>query len=88
LIDRKIITITHCVSEVMVADFFTKPLQVKRFRAIRDVILNITPLVDHRSVLVNNKKEDDQPKREDLWRQDCKEAHVCEYTFSEETIFE
>jgi len=63
LIDRKIITITHCVSKEMVANFFTKPLQGKRFRAIRDVIVNITPLVDHRSVLVNNKKEDDQPKR-------------------------
>jgi hypothetical protein len=61
LIDRKIITITHCVSEEMVADFFTKPLQGKRFKIIRDVILNLTLLVDHRSVLVNSKKENDQP---------------------------
>jgi hypothetical protein len=45
----------------MVADFFTKPLQGKRFKIIRDVILNLTLLVDHRSVLVNSKKENDQP---------------------------
>jgi hypothetical protein len=63
LIDRKIISITHCVMEEMIADFFTKPIQGKRFRIIRDITLNLTHSFDHRSVLVNSAKEDDQTKR-------------------------
>ena len=38
------IDITHCPTQSMVADFFTKPLQGAQFRLLRDVILGRTPL--------------------------------------------
>jgi hypothetical protein len=41
LIDRGVINVSHCMSEDMIADFFTKPLQGKRFDKFRDVILNV-----------------------------------------------
>jgi hypothetical protein len=41
LVDRGIIKVDHCVSEEMIADFFTKPLQGKRFQVLRDIILNL-----------------------------------------------
>jgi hypothetical protein len=55
--------LSHCVSEEMIADFFTKPIQGKMFKVIRDMILNLTPSVDHRSVLVNSTRENAQLKR-------------------------
>jgi sporulation protein YlmC with PRC-barrel domain len=58
LIDRGIIKLSHCISENMLADFFTKPLQGKRFQFLRDLILNIKSAAVHRSVLVNNNTED------------------------------
>jgi len=64
LIDRGIISILHCVSENMIADFFTKPLQGKRFQILRDLVLNIQSAVGHRSVLVNNNFEDALPQNE------------------------
>jgi hypothetical protein len=54
------------VSEEMIADFFTKPVQGKRFREIRDVILNLNPADEHRSVLVNSTKDVVQLKDLDL----------------------
>jgi hypothetical protein len=66
LLDRKIINLSHCVSEEMIADFFTKPVQGKRFREIRDVILNVNPPDEHRSVLVNSTKDIVQLKDLDL----------------------
>jgi hypothetical protein len=64
LIDRGVIKVSHCVSEDMVADFFTKPLQGKRFMHMRSIILNDTKLEDsvdtvtineHRSMLDTEK---------------------------------
>jgi len=46
--------------------FFTKPIQGKRFREIRDVILNVNPSNEHRSVLVNSTSETVQLKNSDL----------------------
>jgi hypothetical protein len=40
LIERGIIKVEHCMSDNMIADFFTKPLQGKRFQILRDIILN------------------------------------------------
>jgi len=55
LIDRGMIKLSHCVSDNMIADYFTKPTQGKRFLALRNLILNLNidhPIV-HRSVLGN-----------------------------------
>ena len=61
LIDRGVINVSHCMSEDMIADFFTKPLQGKRFDKFRDIILNvrsntwnIDTTIEHRSVLDNS----------------------------------
>jgi hypothetical protein len=54
LIDRGIVELSNCISEDMLADFFTKPLQGKRFLFMRNLILNIDSTAVHRSVLVNN----------------------------------
>ena len=40
LIDRGIVSVEHCNTTDMVADFFTKPIQGKRFQILRDIILN------------------------------------------------
>ncbi len=44
-IDRGVIKLSHCVSDSMIADYFTKPTQGKRFLALRDLILNLN--IDH-----------------------------------------
>jgi len=54
LIDRGILQVTHCVSEQIIADFFTKPLQGRRFEILRDVILNVHSSAVHRSMLANS----------------------------------
>ena len=33
----------HCTTERMIADFFTKPLQGKLFRFIRDIVMGLAP---------------------------------------------
>jgi hypothetical protein len=60
LIDREVVSLSHCMSEEMLGDFFTKPIQGKRFQILSDIILNIDSAVDHRSVLVNNNIKDAQ----------------------------
>jgi hypothetical protein len=40
LMERGIVKIEHCGTENMVSDFFTKTIQGKRFRVMRDIILN------------------------------------------------
>ena len=37
------ITVTHCPTERMIADYFTKPLLGKLFTVMRDAIMGITP---------------------------------------------
>jgi hypothetical protein len=56
LIDRKIITLEYCVSEKIIADTFTKPLQGNRY-----IILNQSqplntsdPALQYRSVFENS----------------------------------
>ena len=41
-IDRQEITLIHCPTKIMVADYFTKPLQGKLFEKFRDVIVGVT----------------------------------------------
>jgi len=61
LIDRGVVKVSHCLSEDMIADFFTKPLQGKHFAKLRDIILNflsasevLDTLLEHRSMLGNS----------------------------------
>jgi hypothetical protein len=54
LIDQGIIKLEHCVTDDMIADFLTKPLQRKCFVRLRDVMLNYVSSVEHRCVLENN----------------------------------
>ena len=56
MVKQKQISIEHCPTEVMLADYFTKPLQGKLFQQMRDQIMGIGPnateaAVAHRSVL-------------------------------------
>ena len=43
-VSLKNIVIKYCPTGQMVADFFTKPLQGKKFRDFRDMILGITQM--------------------------------------------
>jgi hypothetical protein len=42
-VDAKRVRIEHCRTDVMLADFFTKPLQGAPFKKLRDEIMNIDP---------------------------------------------
>jgi hypothetical protein len=60
LVDSGMITIEHCPTSHMLADFFTKPLQDHQFRKLRDQIMNLdssspyhSEHSSHRSVLKN-----------------------------------
>jgi hypothetical protein len=60
LLERGVISLEHCVSDVMIADFFTKPLQGRKFQLFRDLILNLnlndhdlTSALQYRSMLGN-----------------------------------
>ncbi|KAA8494658.1 Transcription initiation factor TFIID subunit 5 [Porphyridium purpureum] len=43
LLKRRVATMVHCSTEVMIADLLTKPLQGKRFAHLRDMILGRAP---------------------------------------------
>jgi hypothetical protein len=49
------VSIEHCPTGKMVADYFTKPLQGAQFKKLRDIIMNVAPsskyYSDQRSVL-------------------------------------
>ena len=53
--DKKVLTIQHCPTDKMLADFFTKPLHGSLFKWMRHHIMNIAPeskySMEHRSVL-------------------------------------
>jgi hypothetical protein len=53
LIDRGVIKLSHCLSDNMIAVFFTKLTQGRRFQMLRNLILNINHPIGHRSVLEN-----------------------------------
>ena len=40
---REKITITHCPTEHMIADYFTKPLLGNLFTSLRNIVMGITP---------------------------------------------
>ena len=42
ILQREKITVTHCLTERMIADYFTKPLLGKLFTVMRDIIIGIT----------------------------------------------
>jgi hypothetical protein len=53
--------VSHCLSEDMIADFFTKPFEGKQFVKLRDLILNMEPKsaslgtpLEHRGMLDNS----------------------------------
>ena len=48
----------YCPTDKMLADFFTKPLQGKKFRAFRDQILNAQRPVVQECVGTSNLKDD------------------------------
>ena len=56
LLERGIVELEHCSTEDMIADFFTKPVQGKKFQIMRDIILNRTTesALQYRSVLENS----------------------------------
>jgi hypothetical protein len=54
LIDKGVVKLTHCISDEMIADFFTKPIQGRKFAIMRDIISNLQSSGEHRSVLVDN----------------------------------
>ena len=43
ILKRENIEVKHCPTERMLADFFTKPLQGKLFRYLRDIVMGIAP---------------------------------------------
>ena len=43
VLKRERITVTHCPTEQMIADYFTKPLQGNLFTTLRDTIMGIIP---------------------------------------------
>ena len=43
-IDKGELSIEYCPTQLMIADYFTKPLQGKLFRAVRKVIMGHEPL--------------------------------------------
>jgi hypothetical protein len=59
LLERGIVSIEHCNTEDMVADFFTKPIQGKLFQILRDIILSHrdTSALQYRSMLGNSTRQ-------------------------------
>jgi hypothetical protein len=64
-VDSKRVSIEHCPTMDMIADYFTKPLQGAPFQKLRDLIMNIDPSSEyhsnnsaHRSVLRNISPEE------------------------------
>ena len=43
ILEKENIELKHCPTERMIADYFTKPLQGKLFRKLRDIIMGLSP---------------------------------------------
>ena len=54
---RENISIEHCRTDIMIADFFTKPLQGKLFRKMRDGIMGLGPFPHEERVEEKNTKD-------------------------------
>ncbi len=50
MIRRENIDIKHCPTEIMIADFFTKPLQGNLFRKMRDYVMGASGTLDEERV--------------------------------------
>ena len=50
------IELLHCPTERMIADYFTKPLQGKLFKYMRDIIMGLAPFPVEERVEVNVKE--------------------------------
>lgn len=75
------VKIKHCPTDMMLADFFTKPLQGTLFRKMRDQIMNIEASSVHhslhRSVLEHeNTVAAKLPEKEDVTRRDDDEGWI------------
>ena len=62
VLNRERITVTHCPTEQMIADYFTKPLQGNLFTTLRDTIMGIIPYptkerVENKMCLGNERKK-------------------------------
>ena len=96
---NKQVTIEHCSSDDMVADYLTKPLQGKQFYKFRDQIMNIGPNSKyhstHRSVLNNeeliinscNDNMNDDEHINDVVKNDVAESNVARNDVAEMTTF-
>ena len=54
ILERENIVIEHCPTNIMIADFFTKPLQGKQFKKMRDIIMGLTPITMEERVRENS----------------------------------
>ena len=61
ILENENIDLRHCRTEIMLADFLTKPLQGSVFRMMRDIIMGVTPfpieerVEDFRKVTIGNR---------------------------------
>ena len=55
--DKKEIKIEYCLTEYMLADYFTKPFNGSLFVYFRNIIMGYTPIVDVISKAVSKTKE-------------------------------
>jgi len=65
------VTIEHCSTENMIVDFFTKPIQGKRFQILRDIILNRSDISfsQYRRVLGNSENNIEYCGKKEINRQ-------------------
>ena len=67
-VDSGAITIQHCPTQEMIADYYTKPVQGSLFGKLRDAIMNIDPSSpyhsSHRSVLRVSETENSDSETE------------------------
>ena len=70
LVEQEAVSIKHCPTERMVADFFTKPLQGRLFQQLRDYIMGAT---SHDDVMVegNNNANQDYFSDDRVPTQEC-----------------
>ena len=69
-VERKEVEIAYCPTEVMLADFFTKPFQVNLFKKFRVVILGNVPVSSICHI-------------EDKSSKECVEVHMKYHQFSD-----
>ena len=65
--------IVHCPTNLMISDFFTKPLQGALFRKFKDVIMGIIDIF-----LLHQQGSD--PAKEHI--EDCENSHTSKNTFA------